>query len=225
MTQEGQNRTNESTSPPIHSNDPGHHGGTASNRHGSKAEKENSCEQPLLSKILESENLRTAWKRVRANKGAPGIDGMKVEDFPDFLRKHWEKIRAKLEDGSYQPSPVKRVHIPKPDGSQRLLGIPTVLDRLIQQAIAQVLTPIYEPHFSDSSYGFRPGRSAHHAVEKLREEGKWFRKKNHVVDCDLRSFFGCVDHQKNDGTSAATHQRSEGSAIDPPLPEGRSDPA
>ena len=140
--------------------------------------------------------MREAWKRVRANKGAPGVDGIGVGDFPEFYRKHWEKIVAKLEDGSYQPSPVRRVFIPKPDGSRRALGIPTVLDRLIQQAIAQVLTPIYEPTFSNNSYGFRPGRKAHDAVEELQKEGKWYRKKSHVIDCDLRSFFDTVDHKK-----------------------------
>ena len=196
MTQEGQNRTDESTSPLIHSDEPGQHGGEARSGHGSGAEKENSCEHPLFSKILESENLREAWRRVRANKGAPGIDGVAIRDFPEFYRKHWETIRAKLEDGSYQPAPVKRVYIPKPDGSRRALGIPTVLDRLIQQAIAQVLTPIYEPTFSDYSYGFRPGRKAHDAVEELQKEGKWYRKRNHVIDCDLRSFFDTVDHKK-----------------------------
>jgi RNA-directed DNA polymerase len=150
----------------------------------------------LFSKILESENLREAWKRVRANKGAPGIDGMEVGDFPEFYRKHWETIRAKLEAGSYQPSPVKRVYIPKSDGSRCALGIPCVLDRLIQQAIAQILTPIYEPTFSDHSYGFRPGRSAHGAVEELRKEGQWYRKKGTAIDCDLRAFFDTVDQKK-----------------------------
>ena len=196
MTREGQNRTDESTSQPVHGDEPGHHGGGARHGHGSEAEKENSCEHPLFSRILESDNLREAWKRVRANKGAPGIDGMEVGDFPAFCRKHWERIRAKLEDGSYQPSPVRRVHLPKPDGSQRELGIPNVLDRLIQQAIAQVLTPIYEPTFSNCSYGFRPGRSAHDAVEELQKEGKWYRRKSHVVDCDLEKFFDTVNHRK-----------------------------
>ena len=196
VTREGQNRTDESTSPPAHDNELGQQGGEVRHGHGSEAEKEISCEHPLFSKILESENLREAWRRVRANKGAPGIDGMGVGDFPEFYRKYWDEIRAKLEDGSYQPSPVKRVHIPKPDGSQRALGIPTVLDRLIQQAIAQVLTPIYEPSFSNYSYGFRLGRSAHHAVEELRKEGKLYRKKSHVVDCDLEKFFDRVDHKK-----------------------------
>ncbi len=106
-TAEGPNRDDESTPPPIHGDEPGLNGGGARHGHGSEAEQENSCEHPLFKKILESGNLREAWKRVRANKGAPGIDGMKIGDFPEFVRKHWEKILAKLEGGSYRPSPVK----------------------------------------------------------------------------------------------------------------------
>lgn len=150
----------------------------------------------MFDKVLSSENLSAAWKQVRANKGAAGVDGVEVSDFPDFYRKHWDMIQRKLEDGTYRPSPVRRVFIPKPDGSQRALGIPTVLDRLIQQAIAQILTPIYEPTFSDHSYGFRPRRSAHGAVKEWKQmsdrKGKWAC----AVDCDLKSFFDVVDHQK-----------------------------
>ena len=149
--------------------------------YGSEVEKESSCEDPLFDKVLSSENLSAAWKQVRANKGAAGVDGVEVSDFPDFYRKHWEMIQRKLEDGSYRPSPVRRVFIPKPDGSQRALGIPTVLDRLIQQAIAQVLTPIYDPKFSDHSYGFRPRRSAHMAVEEWKQMG-----------CDLNWMSLCI---------------------------------
>ncbi len=196
MTRKGPNRNGEPTLPPAHGDEPGHLGGGARHGHGSKAEKASSRERSLFSKILESENLREAWKRVRANKGAPGIDGMKIGDFPEFYRKHWEKIRAKLEDGSYQPSPVKRIYIPKPGGGQRALGIPTVLDRLIQQATAQVLVPLYEPTFSESSHGFRPGRSAHGAMEQLQKEGKFYRNKGHAIDCDLAAFFDTVDHKK-----------------------------
>ncbi len=194
MTQEGPNQEEEPTPPPVHGDKPGLYGGEARDGHGSGAEKESSCDHSLFTKILEPENLRSAWKRLKANKGAPGIDRMGIGEFPEFLRKHWEKIRAKLEDGSYQPAPVRRVYIPKPDGSQRALGIPTVLDRLIQQAIAQVLSPMYEPTFSEYSYGFRPGRSAHGAVEELQKQGKG--SKCYVVDCDLRSFFDTVDHKK-----------------------------
>ncbi len=103
------------------------------------------------------------------NKGSHGVDGMKVDELREHIKKHWETIKAKLLEGTYNPSPVRRVEIPKPDGGIRLLGIPTVLDRMIQQAIAQVLNPIYEPIFSDNSYGFRPRRSAKQAIMKCKE--------------------------------------------------------
>lgn len=150
-----------------------------------QAEKASSCGD-LLEKTLERDNLLAAWKRVRQNGGASGIDGMGIEDFPDFLRQHWETIRRKLLDGTYAPSPVRRVEIPKPDGTKRPLGIPTVLDRVIQQAIAQILTPIYEPVFSEHSYGFRPARSAHDAIRAVQRESKDKRRK-WVVDCDLKA--------------------------------------
>lgn len=121
---------------------------------------------------------------------------MEVGDFPDFYAEHWETIRRKLMEGSYSPSPVRRVQIPKDKGQYRSLGIPTVLDRLIQQAIAQGLTPQYEAVFSDRSHGFRPGRSTHHAIGMMREEGLQKGKKCHVVDCDLKAFFDTVDHLK-----------------------------
>ena len=114
--------------------------------------------QDLWEQIFSRENLFTALARVQHNAGAPGIDGMTVEELPDHLRAHWETICARLDAGIYQPSPVRRVDIPKGDGRVRQLGIPTVLDRLIQQAMLQVLTPLYEPSFSEHSYGFRPGR-------------------------------------------------------------------
>ena len=179
-----------------------HHPSTATNptgeaRHGygSEAEKERSRgKNPLFEQVLEPDNLQAAWKQVKANKGAPGIDGMTIEEFPRFIRKHWDSIQAKLRAGSYRPSPVKRIEIPKPDGTKRPLGIPTVLDRVIQQAIAQVLTPIFEPTFSDSSHGFRPGRSAHGAIEEWQKESEKKGKRCHVVDCDLKSFFDTVDH-------------------------------
>ena len=113
--------------------------------------------------VLEPENIAAAWKKVKANKGKPGIDGMEVGDFPDFLREHWEKLRGKLEEGSYKPSPVRRVDIPKDGGGKRTLGIPTVLDRMIQQAIAQVLTPLYDPTFRESSFVFRLSADAKRA--------------------------------------------------------------
>lgn len=148
-------------------------------------------EQHLLERILSRENLETAWKRVRANKGAPGVDGITIDDFPDRTRPLWSGIRASLATGSYQPKPVLRVEIPKPTGGSRPLGIPTVLDRLIQQSIAQVLTPIFDPGFSPSSFGFRPGRSAHGAVRQVRA---YLRQGYRIaVDIDLAKFFDTVD--------------------------------
>jgi RNA-directed DNA polymerase len=146
--------------------------------------------------VLDPDNLARAWKQVKANRGAAGIDGMEVGDFPAFMREHWEKLRGKLEDGSYKPSPVRRVDIQKDGGGTRPLGIPTVLDRLIQQAIAQVLTPLYDPTFSEHSHGFRPGRSAHDAINEMASIGKQIGTKCHAVDCDLKAFFDTVDHQK-----------------------------
>jgi RNA-directed DNA polymerase len=146
----------------------------------------------LLERILSKENLATAWKRVKANHGAPGVDGIAIEQFPDHIRPLWAGIRQSLLAGTYQPLPVKRVEIPKPTGGTRPLGIPTVLDRLIQQAITQVLSPIFDPNFSDSSFGFCPGRSAHHAVCKARE---YTREGYRIaVDMDLSKFFDTVDH-------------------------------
>lgn len=163
--------------------------------HRSQAEKASSRGYTLRD-VLAPENLAIAWKQVKSNKGAAGIDGMEVGDFPDFMREHWETLRGKLKSGSYCPSPVRRVEIPKDGGGTRPLGIPTVLDRLIQQAIAQVLTPLYEPTFSDHSHGFRPNRSAHDAIQEMREEGIVKGRRCHVVDCDLKAFFDTVDHQK-----------------------------
>src|SRR6266571_2382090 len=149
-------------------------------------------EQHLLERILSSANMEQAWKRVRANKGAPGVDGITIEQFPDHTRSHWKTIRESLMTGSYKPLPVKRVEIPKPTGGSRPLGIPIILDRLIQQSIAQVLTPIFDPEFSESSFGFRPRRSAHDAVRQLRE---YLRQGYRIaVDIDLAKFFDTVNH-------------------------------
>jgi len=146
----------------------------------------------LLERILSTENMLKAWKRVKANKGAPGIDNMSIEEFPEFARDNWDSIRESLLAGTYQPSPVRRVEIPKATGGTRPLGIPTVLDRLIQQTIYQVLMPIFDPEFSDYSYGFRPGRSAHDAVRKVRE---YIREGYRTaVDLDLSKFFDTVSH-------------------------------
>lgn len=120
-----------------------------------------------MEQVLATENLREAWRRVKANAGAPGIDGMTVEEFTAFSRRHWPRIRSALMAGTYRPAPVRRVFIPKPDGSERPLGVPIVLDRMIQQAIAQVMNPLFEGGFSDHSYGFREGRNAHQAVREV----------------------------------------------------------
>ena len=145
-----------------------------------------------MESVLDPVNMETAWKRVKRNKGAPGIDGMTVGDFPDFAREHWERIASQLRKGIYHPAPVRRVFIPKPDGTERPLGIPTVLDRVIQQAIAQVLTPLWDGEFSESSFGFREGRNAHQAVRLVEEA--WKLKRRHAVDCDLKAFFDTVKH-------------------------------
>ena len=146
----------------------------------------------LLERILTRENMRQAWKRVKANKGVAGVDAMSIEEFSEFAQKHWEEIRQTVLDGTYKPSPVLRVEIPKASGGTRPLGIPTVMDRVIQQAIAQELTPIFDPGFSETSYGFRPGRSAHDAVNKVREYISQGYKI--AVDMDLSKFFDTVNH-------------------------------
>ena len=144
----------------------------------------------LLERILSRDNVQQAWKRVKANKGAPGIDNMSIDDFPEFARTHWEGIRDSLFSDSYQPLPVKRVEIPKPTGGTRPLGIPAVVDRVIQQSINQVLMPIFDPGFSEFSYGFRPGKSAHDAVRKVRE---YIQAGYRIaVDMDLSKFFDSV---------------------------------
>ena len=142
--------------------------------------------------IFERENMQTALKRVESNKGAAGVDGMEVSELRGYLQEHWLEVREALERGTYRPSPVRRVEIAKPDGGVRLLGIASVLDRLIQQAIAQVLTPMFEAVFSPHSYGFRPGRSAHQAVQQaqayIAEGNEW------CVDIDIEKFFDRVNH-------------------------------
>ena len=140
----------------------------------------------LMEEVCERENLVRAWQRVRGNKGAPGVDGMTIDDAKSYLREHWPDIRPQLLAGTYQPQPVKRVEIPKPDGGVRKLGVPCVVDRLIQQALLQVLQKRWDPTFSEHSYGFRPGRSAHQAVAQAQRyvaEGY-----NVVVDLDLEKF-------------------------------------
>src|SRR5271154_5920668 len=148
----------------------------------------------MMEEIVERESLKEALRRVKANKGAPGVDGMTVDQLGDHLKQQWPAIREQLLSGTYRPQPVKRVEIPKPDGGVRKLGVPTVLDRFIQQAVMQVLQRRWDPEFSDHSYGFRPGRSAHHAVAQAQRHiaagYSW------VVDLDLEKFFDRVNHDR-----------------------------
>jgi RNA-directed DNA polymerase len=168
---------------------------TGSARHADTVRRESAGDEAslLLEEVLRRENLTEAYKRVVRNKGAAGVDGVSVHDLKAYLAKHWARIREELLSGSYRPQPVRRVEIPKPGGKgMRMLGIPTVLDRLIQQALLQVLTPIFDPTFSDASFGFRPGRSTLQAVGRAREHiaagHRW------VVDMDLEKFFDRVNH-------------------------------
>ena len=148
--------------------------------------------EPSMEEVCDRENLIRAWKRVRQNRGSPGADGMTIGGARGYLREHWPSIRSQLLEGTYQPQPVKRVEIPKPDGGVRKLGVPCVVDRLIQQALLQVLQKRWDPTFSKHSYGFRPGRSAHQAVAEAQQyiaEGY-----SVVVDVDLEKFFDRVNH-------------------------------
>jgi group II intron reverse transcriptase/maturase len=158
----------------------------------SPTQNEGKSSAELWGRVWENQNVTQALKRVERNGGAPGIDGMTVEELRPYLREQWLELRAMLDQQNYQPSPVRRVEIPKPDGGVRLLGIPNVLDRFLQQAIAQVLTPLFEPIFSPYSYGFRPRRSAHDAVKQAQEYVQagyeW------AVDIDLEKFFDRVNH-------------------------------
>jgi len=147
----------------------------------------------LMEQVCDPKNLVRAYRRVRSNKGKPGVDGMTVHELADWLRNNHEALTASLLDGTYRPQPVRGVQIPKPGGGQRQLGIPVAVDRLVQQAILQVLNPIFDPTFSNSSYGFRPGRNPHMALEQARkyvaQEGREI-----VVDLDLEKFFDRVNH-------------------------------
>ncbi len=145
-----------------------------------------------MERAVSRPNMRVAYKRVRENKGSPGIDGLTVEELPTWLVENWSRVREELLAGTYRPTPVRRQLIPKSGGGQRELGIPTVLDRLIQQALLQVLQPLFDPTFSDHSYGFRPGRRAHDAVR--RAQGYVQEGRRWVVDVDLEKFFDRVNH-------------------------------
>ncbi len=146
----------------------------------------------LMETVVARENMVRAYEQVKRNKGAAGVDGITVEQLMPYLREHWAKIKEKLLEATYEPEAVRCVEIPKASGGVRQLGIPTVVDRVIQQALHQVMTPLFEPGFSESSYGFRPGRSAHQAVKEARrsvaEGRRW------VVDIDLEKFFDRVNH-------------------------------
>jgi RNA-directed DNA polymerase len=156
------------------------------------AESSHPEEMMLMEQVVGYRNVHDALRRVESNKGAPGVDGLEVKDLRVYLGEHWQRIKAELLADEYKPQPVRRVDIPKPGGGSRMLGIPTATDRFIQQALLQVLSPIFDPHFSASSYGFRPGRSAHQAVSAAKghvEAGhRW------VVDMDLEKFFDRVNH-------------------------------
>src|SRR5579859_7979269 len=150
--------------------------------------------EQLMEEVIERENLRGALKQVKANKGSPGVDGMTVHDLADYLKEHWPALREQLLSGTYKPQAVRRVEIPKPDGGVRKLGIPTVLDRFVQQAVMQVLQRQWDATFSAHSYGFRPGRSAHQAVAQAQQyiaAGYGW-----VIDLDLEKFFDRVNHDK-----------------------------
>jgi len=162
--------------------------------HESKAGKGDIIMSQLMEKILYRENMQLAHKKVKANKGAAGIDGIGVDDVDEYLKENWTSIRENIRNRKYRPKPVLRVEIPKPDGGIRKLGIPTVTDRIIEQAIVQVITPIVEPYFSERSYGFRPGRNAQQAIIKLLEyvnDGYTY-----IVDIDLEKFFDNVPQDK-----------------------------
>ena len=166
--------------------------GTDQRAEPSPVQDEGKANAGVWEQVWERQNRLAALKRVERNGGAPGIDGMTVEELEPYLKEHWLEIRKALDEQAYKPSPVRRVEIPKPDGGVRLLGIPTVLDRFLQQAITQALTPLFEPLFSNHSYGFRPGRSAHQAMQEAQEYVQagyeW------AVDIDLEKFFDRVNH-------------------------------
>ena len=173
--------------------DSAEHEGYAGAQSGGSRESREADGTDLLERILSRENLNRAYKRVKANKGAPGIDGMTVEDALPWLREHREELLEQIRSGKYKPQPVRRKEIPKPDGGVRQLGIPTVIDRVIQQAIAQQLTPIFEPKFIDGSYGYRPNRSAQQAIRKVKEYAE--EGYTTAVEIDLSKYFDTLNHE------------------------------
>jgi len=165
----------------------------------------------MMDLILSPENMHKAWRQVKRNGGSPGIDGMIIEKLPEYLQRRWAKIKQALLLGYYVPAPVLRVEIPKKSGGKRMLGIPTVLDRVIQQAISQVMNPIFDPEFSDSSFGFRPGRSAHGAIKQVSRYVK--SGYRYAVDLDLEKFFDTVNHDILMNLVAKKVQDREGNTI------------
>ena len=170
-----------------------HKGHVRAHRSFNRIWKERDSAQPdLLEKILDRDNLNRAFKRVKANKGAPGVDGMTIDETLQWLKDHNRELTDRIRRGKYTPKPVRRVEIPKPDGGVRKLGIPTVTDRIIQQAMAQQMIPIFEPLFSDGSFGYRPGRSAKDAILKVKEYTE--QGYTHAVSLDLSKYFDTMNH-------------------------------
>src|SRR5215469_16912312 len=178
--------------------------------------------EQLMEEVCDRENLVRAWKRVCQNKGSPGVDGMTIEGARDYLREHWPSIRSQLLEGTYQPQPVKRVEIPKPDGGIRKLGVPCVVDRLIQQALLQVLQEHWDPTFSEHSYGFRPGRSAHQAVAQAQQHIA--AGYSVVVDLDLEKFFRPGQSRQLDGPRRGTGDRQTCAQTHPGVSQGHLGP-
>src|SRR5436305_7942165 len=177
--------------------------------------------EQLMEEVCDRGNLVRAWKRVRQNKGSPGVDGMTIDDTKDYLREHWPSMRSQLLKGTYQPRPVKRVEIPKPDGGVRKLGVPCVVDRLIQQAVLQVLQERWDPTFSGHSYGFRPGRSAHQAVAQAQQYIA--AGYSVVVDLDLEKIFRPGQSRQLDGARRRAGDRQTCAQTHPGVSQVRSD--
>jgi RNA-directed DNA polymerase len=174
-----------------------------------------------MERVVERSNMGLAYQRVMRNKGAGGVDGVTVTEFKDWLKRSWPSVKRALLAGEYLPRPVRRVDIPKPSGGIRTLGVPTVADRLIQQALQQVLQALFEPMFSQGSFGFRPGRGAHQAVR--RTQAYFHEGKRWVVDIDLEKFFDRVESRCADGAVARRVSRRTSAQVDPAVPGSRDD--